>query len=339
MPLLPEGRSLYINAPLTNISVGYQQGPNARNWIAPQVFPQVPVQRQGDLYWRYDKGDWFRSIAGVRAPATESPGGGWQVETDSYFCHVYAVHKDLDDQTRANADAGGAFNLERDATLWVTQNLMIKRDRLFVDSFLKTGVWTGGTGIGGGADGADLTGGAAAGSNTFVQWDRSGSDPIKDIATQVLGMARRTGFRPNILVIGPDVYNALLQNTAILERIKYSERGIISDELLRTVFGVDRVVVTWTIENTAPDGAADAMGFMNSKSALLVYSPPNPGLMQPSGGYIFTWAGFLGAGAFGTRIRRFRMEPTQSERIEGEMAFDMKVVAPDTGIFFSGAVQ
>jgi hypothetical protein len=339
MPLLPEGRSLYINAPLTNISVGYQQGPNARNWIAPQVFPQVPVQRQGDLYWKYDKGDWFRSIAGVRAPATESPGGGWQVSTDSYFCHVYAVHKDVDDQTRANADAGGAFNLERDATQWVTQNLLIKRDRLFVDSFLKTGVWTGGTGIGGGADAADLTGGAAAGNNTFVQWDRSGSDPIKDIATQVLGMARRTGFRPNVLVIGPDVYNAMLQNTSIIERIKYSERGLISEELLRTVFGVDRIVVTWTIENTAPMGATDAMGFMNSKSALLVYAPNNPGLMQPSGGYIFTWAGFLGAGSFGTRIRRFRMEPTQSERIEGEMAFDMKVVAPDTGIFFSGAVQ
>lgn len=340
MPVLPESRSLYINAPLTNISVAYQQGMEARQrYIADQVFPIVPVQRQGDLYWRYKKGDWFRTIAGVRAPATESPGGGWETETDSYFAHVYAVHKDIDDQTRANADAGGWFNLERDATLWVTQNLLIKRDRIWVDSFMRTGVWTGTTGIGGGAEGTDLTGGAAAGSNVFVQWDRAGSDPIKDINTQVLGMARRTGFRPNTLVIGPDVWNALSQNASILERIKYSERGIITEDLIRAVFNVDRLVVTWTIENTAPMGATDSFNFMNSKSALLVYSPANAGLMQPSGGYIFSWAGFLGAQAFGTRIRRFRMEPIQSERIEGEMAFDMKVVSADVGVFMSSVVQ
>jgi hypothetical protein len=338
MPVFPESRSLYVNAPLTNISVGYQQGPGARRFVADQVFPVVNVARQGDLYWKYKKGDWFRSIAGVRAPATESPGGGWETEQDSYFAHVYAVHKDIDDQTRANA-ATGPFDLDRDAALWVTQNLLIKRDRLFVDNFLRTGVWTGSTGIGGGANGADLAGGAAAGSNTFIQWDRAGSDPIADVATQVIGAARTTGFRPNVLVMGPDVWNALTQNTAILERIKYSERGIITEDLLRAVFNVDRVVVTWQIENTAPMGATDSFNFMNSKSALLVYAPANAGLMQPSGGYIFAWSGLLGAGAFGTRIRRFRMEPIQSDRIEGEMAFDMKVVSPDVGIFFSQAVQ
>lgn len=338
MPVLPESRSLYINAPLTNISVAYQQGPGARRTIADQVFPVVPVQRQGDLYWKYKKGDWFRSIAGVRAPATESVGGGWEVETDSYFAHVYAVHKDVDEQTRTNA-AGGGFDLDRDAALWVTQNLLIKRDRLWVDSFLKTGVWTGGTGIGGGANGADLVGGATAGSNAFVQWDRAGSDPIKDINTQVLGMARSTGFRPNVLVIGPDVWNALTQNTAILDRIRYSERGIITEDLLRAVFNVDRVVVTWAIENTGPTGGTDSFNFMNSKTALLVYAPSNAGLMQPTGGYIFSWSALLGAGAFGTRVSRIPVPLTQSVRVEGEMAFDMKVVSPDVGVLFSGAVQ
>jgi hypothetical protein len=335
MPVLPEGRSLYISQPLTNISTAYGQG---GRWIADQVFPTVPVARQGDMYWKYPKSDWMRTIAGVRAPATESPGGGWEMETDTYFAHVYAVHKDVDDQTRVNA-AGGGFNLDQDGARWVTEQLLIKRDRLFVDSFLRTGVWTGGTGIGGGANGADLTGGAAAGSNTFVQFDRAGSDPIGVINTQLLGMARRTGRRPNVLVMGPDVWNALTQNASILSRIQYSERGIITEDLLRALFNVDRVVVTWTIENTAPRGAADSIDFMNSKSMLLVYAPPNAGLQTVSGGYIFTWSGLLGAGAFGTRVRRFRMEEIQSDRIEGEMAFDMKVVAPDVGVFFSAAVQ
>lgn len=335
MPVLPEGKSLYISAPLTTISTAYgQQG----NWIAPQVFPTVPVARQGDLYWHYPQGDWKRTIAGVRAPATESPGGGWEMETRNYYAHVYAVHKDVDDQTRVNA-AGGGFNLDADAARWVTEQLMVKRDRLFVDSFLRTGVWTGGTGIGGGADGADFSGAAAAGSNTFVQFDRAGSDPIGLISGQNLGLARRTGTRPNVLVMGPAVYNALLNNQSIIERVKYSGSGFLQEDTIRQALGVDRLVVTWTTENVAPRGAADSIDFMNSKSMLLVYSAPNPGLQTLSGGYIFSWSGLLGAGAFGSRIKRFRMEEIASDRVEGEMAFDMKVVSPDVGIFFSSVVQ
>lgn len=335
MPVLPEGSTLYINQPLTTISTAYgQQG----NWIAPQVFPTVPVARQGDLYWHYPQGDWKRTIAGVRAPATESPGGGWEMETRQYYAHVYAVHKDLDDQTRANA-VGGGFNLDADAARWVTEQLMLKRDRLFVDSFLRTGVWTGSTGENGGADGADLVGVASgATGNQFVQFDQSGADPIGLITRQQLGMARRTGVRPNVLVMGPAVYAALLNSQAIIERIKYTGSGFLTEDVIRQALGVDRLVVTWTTENVAPRGAADSIDFMNSKSMLLVYSPAAAGLQQLSGGYIFTWNGLLGAGAFGTRIKRFRMEEIASDRVEGEMAFDMKVVSPDVGIFFSSVV-
>lgn len=335
MPLLPEGKSLYVNAPLTNISTAYaQQG----NWIAPQVFPIVPVARQGDLYWKYPQGDWKRTIAGVRAPATESPGGGWKMEQDNYFAKVYAVHKDVDDQTATNA-AGGGFNLYADATRWVTEQLFLKRDQLWVNTYMRTGVWTGASGVGGGADGADIVGGAAAGSNTIIQWDRSGSDPIGDIMDQGLGMAERTGYTPNVAVMGPKVYRALMNNQSIIERIKFSQPGFVGEDLIRQVLGVDRLVVTWTTENTAPMGAPDSIGFMNSKSMLLVYSPAAAGLQTLSGGYIFAWTGLLGAGAFGTAISRWRMPEIKSDRVEGEMAFDMKVVSPDVGIFFHNIVQ
>lgn len=337
MPLRPDGSSLYVSAPLTNISVAWQQGPDSRNFIADQAFPTVPVNFQGGIYWKYDKGDWFRGQAERRAPATESAGSGWSVSTDSYFAHVYAFHKDLDDQTRANASS--AFNLDRDSALFVTQNLLQKKENLFVSSFMAASTWTGSTGIGGGANGGDLTGAAAAGSNAFIQWDRSGSDPIADINKQIVGMARASGYRPNTLIIGPLVWDALTRNTAILERIKYSERGIITEELMRAVFNVDRLLVTWAIQNTANNGATDAFDFLNGKNALLCYSAPNPGLQTPTAGYIFSWAGLLGSGATGTRVKRFRMEPIESDRIEGEMAFDMKIVAPELGVFFSGAVQ
>lgn len=335
MPVLPEGKSLYFNAPLTSISTAYgQQG----NWIAPQVFPTVPVALQGGLYWRYLQGDWKRTIAGVRAPATETPGGGWEMSSDSYYAHEYGVHKDVDDPTRANA-AGGGFDLDADAARWVTEQLLVKRDRLWVDTYMKTGVWSGGSGIGGGADGADLAGGAAAGSNQFVQFDRSGSDPIALMTAQMLGSSQRTGLRFNTLVMGPAVYAALLNNQAIIERVKYSGSGFLTEDVIRQALGVDKLVVTWTVENTAPRGAADSITFMNNKSMLLCYAADSPGLQRMSAGYTFAWTGLHGAGAFGTYIKRYRMENIASFRVEGGMAFDMKLVAPDCGIFFSTVVQ
>jgi hypothetical protein len=40
----------------------------------------------------------------------------------------------------------------------------------------------------------------------------------------------------------------------------------------------------------------------------------------------------------GARIKRFRMEELAADRVEGEMAFDMKLVGADLGIFFYDAI-
>jgi hypothetical protein len=60
--------------------------------------------------------------------------------------------------------------------------------------------------------------------------------------------------------------------------------------------------------------------------------------MQPSAGYTFTWNGYLGGNNKGVRIKNFRMEHIASDRIEGEMTYDMKVVAKDLGVFWSSVV-
>jgi hypothetical protein len=286
----------------------------------------VPVNRQGDLYYIYQMDDWFRTQAGVRAPATEAPGTGWAITTDQYYANVYSFKHDIDDQTRANADT--VFDMDRDATMFVTNNLLLKRDQLFYSTFMNTGIW-----------GLDYAGvGANPTGNQFLQFDVAGSDPTSVITQQRLTMQRATGYLPNTLVIGPSVLQILQNHAAILDRIKYTERGIVTQDLLQALFGVDRVIVTNAIQNIAPKGAPASMQFMSDKSMLLCYSAPAPGLMSPSAGYIFSWTGLLGSGAYGTRIKKYRMEPIESDRVEGEMAFAMKVVSPQLGVFFPNAV-
>jgi hypothetical protein len=317
----PTISDVHVNVPLTNISIAYIQ--QASNFIADKVFPNVPVQKQSDRYYKYLKEDWFRVEAKERAPGTESAGGGWRIDnTPTYYCRPYAVHNDLDDMIRANADA--PLNMDRDATEWVTQQLLIKRETLWAASYFGTGIWT------------DRQGGASPQTYPkFVKWsDFTNSDPITDIDVSITKMASTTGYKPNTLVISPDVFVQLKNHPKILDRIKYTQQGVITEGILAGLFGVEKLLVPWGVVNSAAEGAAESTNFIFSGKALLIYAAPAPSILKPSGGYTFSWTGYLGAGAQGNRMKRFRMEQIASDRIEGEMAFDLKLIASDLGVLF-----
>ena len=322
----PSQSDLHVNIPLTNVSIAYMQSSDA--YIADKVFPKVPVKKQSDLYWKYSKADWRRTDAKRRAPSTESPGVGWNMDTDQYFAHVYAVHKDIDDQLRSNADSN--FNLDRDATEFITNQLLLRRDLDWNDSYFKSGVWA-----------TDLSGGT-----DFDKWSDAGSDPIGNVADWILDFRRLTGFAPNKMVLGAEVMKALKQHPDIIDRIKYTQKGIVSEDLIATLFNVAQLYTSYaTVANgpqindaRAEDAAADYQFISNSKSILLAYAPSGPSLMTPSAGYTFTWNGYLGGNSEGIKVKRFRMEPIASDRIESECTYDMKVVSKDLGVFAKDVV-
>lgn len=328
----PTQADLHVNVPLTNVSIAYIQSADA--FIATKVFPKVPVAKQSDLYWKYSKSDWRRTDVQRRAPATESAGIGWNLDTDSYFAHVYAVHKDIDDQIRANADS--VFSLDRDASQFVTNQLLLKRDVDWNAKYFTTGVW-----------GTDYTGVASGPTgNQFIQWNSSSSDPIKQFADLQTNFIQSVGRKANKLVLGALSYNALVNHPAILDRIKYTQKGIVTTDLLATLFDVEQVMVSYATQATGPqiadasaqDAAASYSFLSNSKSALLCYTPSAPSLLTPAAGYTFTWNGYLGGNGQGIRIKSFRMEHLAADRVEGEMTYDMKVVGADMGVFLSSAV-
>lgn len=321
----PTGSDLHVNVPLTNISVAYMQ--DQTQFIADRVFPVVPVQQQSNLYYTFKKGPGFRAEAKPRAPATESAGRAWQTDTDQYACQRYSVHQDIADEDRANADA--LFDLDREASEGVTDDLLLLREILWADRYFQTGVWA-----------TDLTGDAAPDADTeFLHWDDEASTPIQDIRSEKTRIAELTGRRPNTLVLGPRVRDVLVEHPDVKERVKYTQTAVIPDELLASLLGVERLFVPEVVQNTAAEGATDAMSFLYGKSALLVYAAPRPALKTPSGGYTFAWTGLLGASALGSRMKRFRMDALSADRVEGDLAFDMKVVADDLGVFFSGAIS
>lgn len=321
----PTASAVHVNTPLTNISVAYSQA--ADKFVSHRVFPVVPVAKQSDRYYEYDRADWLRSEAELRAPGSESAGGGYRLtNTNTYFAAVNAIHKDVDDQIRANADP--VINMDRDATEYITQQLLMKREKDWASTFFQLLTWTGST------TDTDI----GVGTGVATAWDASSSTPITDIALQAASMMQKTGHYPNTLVIPPDVYNALINNDDIVDRIKYTQKGVVGRDLLANVLGLDRVEVCWATNNTAVEGAAASMEFINSsKDALLCYSAPAPSLLKPSAGYTFTWSGYTGS-QDGLRISRFRMDQLRADRVEGELAYAQKIIGADLGVYFNNII-
>jgi hypothetical protein len=326
----PTAGDVHVNRPLTQISIAYMQA--AEDFVASRVFPTVPVQKQSDRYFVYDRADWFRDEMKPRAPSTESAGGGWRLDnTPSYVATVYALHKDIDDQLRANQD--DPVDLDRDAAEYLAQQAMIRREKQWIANFFTTGLWTG-----------DQTGVSASPStNEFLQWNDPTSTPLEVVRAQRLAIKGRTGYAPNTLVVGAAVHNALVDHPDVVDRIKYGATpgapAIVTRQALAALFEVEQYLVASAIETTSGEGAGTATyDFLAGKAALLVYAAPRPSILAPSGGYTFAWTGYLGAGPEGQRIKRFRMDHLNSDRIEMEIAFAQKLVAADLGVFFASAV-
>lgn len=316
----PTRGDVHVNRPLTNISIAYIQ--SAKDFIADKVFPIVPVMKQSDLWFSYDKKFWFQTQAQLRADSSESAGSGYNLtSSNNYFCNILAVHKDVGDQIRANADS--PLDMDRDATLFVTQQLLLKREKDFMAKYLVASTWTGAS---------DFT--------PSVLWDVSAtSNPPQDVWNLKQQIKAKTGYMPNTLVVTLDVHVALLNNAQILDRIKYTQRGVVSEDILAQVFGVDKYLVASAVQDSNPENQTNSMAFLKSKAGLLVYANPAPSILQPSGGYIFSWQGLLGAGAQGNRITTMRIEPRKCDRVEGEMAYSMNLVGADLGCYLTGLIS
>lgn len=325
----PTAGDVHVNQPLTQISIAFLQ--NAANFVAARVFPNIPVSKQSDRYYTYDRGEFNRDEMEERAPGTESSGGSYSLDnTPTYYAKRYSFHKDIPDEVRANADS--MLAPDREATEYVTHKALIKREKLFASTFMAGSVWT---------NDWDGVSGTPTG-NQVKQWNDAASTPIEDIAAAKSRIAGSTGFEANKLVIGRAVWDALKNHPDIIDRVKYGQTpgapAMVSRAAVAALFEVDEILVMNAIENTANKGQTASHSFIGGKKALLVHAAPRPGLMTPTGGYVFSWTGLMGSGDSGNRIRQFRLDRNDVDRVEIDMCFDMKLISADLGQFFDSIV-
>jgi len=320
---------VHVNTPLTTMSVAIMQ--DRSKFIASSAFPVVPVLKQSDVFYTIPRGAFNRIEVGPLGEGEAPRRAGYTLTTDSYRCDPYGLGHLVTDRARANADA--AVNLDFNATEYLTTQVLLNREKRFANAFFATSVWT-----------SDQTGVTAnPGANQFLQWNDANSTPIENIRARATAIHQRTGRRPNTLILGRQVFDQLLNHPDIVDRVKYGQiaggPAMANLNILAQIFEVDRILIGDAIENTAVEGVTDSHSFIFGKAALLVYSPPAPGLNTAAAGYNFVWRGMDGTGATGVRVLQ-RREPVsnRADLFEIEDYFVFKQIAADLGQYFASAV-
>jgi len=320
----PTAGSIHVNVPLTNFSQKYMQ--DASNFVSLRAMPNRPVTRRSDRYYIFSRADFYRNAATKRAPGAESSGTGFNMSKDTFYCDVWAHHTDVADQDRADADA--VVSLDNSATEYATGKTMISRELTFRDTYFKKSAWAHGNPAGA-PDNINWSAGAGATEN----------QPIKQVRKGIEIVHSKTGYKPNKMLVARDTYNLLVDNEDLLERITGGANNNLPAMVMRTLiaqlFELEEIFVMDAVVNVAGEGQTEDTRFMATNGALLYYAPNTLTLREPTAGAQFSWTGLMGNTPNGTRIKRFRMEKNEADRIEAQMAFDYKVTGTELGYWIN----
>jgi hypothetical protein len=274
---MPQPIGTVIAGPLANVSVAYRP----TGAIGDRVFPIIdrcpPLAKIG----RYLKGAWFRDEAGIRGPGARANRGGFPTDFLSVTPVEYAFASEVTDEARRNAAALGSMPLQpdTDAIEFCTGKIDIKKERR-IKALIAATTWIDGNSGGEDAEGLWAPAGA---TNTF----------LTDISTGIKAVHAATGIKPNKLVVDLGTYLKLCEVESVLDKIKYTQRGIVTADLLASMLGLSEVLVGEMSYSSAKENKAGtdftsaSIWEINATKGMgfLFYSPAAPGLKVPSAGY------------------------------------------------------
>jgi hypothetical protein len=299
--------NVHIDQVLTNISLGW---PN-NGLVGESLFPTVNVRKQSDKYYVFGREAWLAETSDYRAPGTEANEiPGLQLSTEPYYAQEHALQIPVTDEERDNADA--PLSPDRDGTDLVTSKIMLGRELA-----MKTLVTTV----------ANYATGLSTTLSGTAQWnDYANSNPIGDVRTAQRAVHAKVFMEPNVAIIPYQVMSQLEDHPDIIERIKYSERAILTPEIIASVLGVGRVIVPGVgIGSGAPGAAGNAItaGYLWGKDVILAWVPPRAGMRIPAFGYEIVWS--FGAG-LSQIVDRWREDKRASDLIRVRRRYDLKMV-------------
>lgn len=259
---------VYQDPALTQISQMYKN--DDASFIAEKIFPVVNVEKPTGVYWLYGKEYMKKPASTLRTGRGSTP-----EQTFSRLKANYGPLKehDLKDYLtwEEQKTTDNPLNAETDLVIALNQTMSIEKEVNLATKLSDTTIITQNT---------ILTGGN--------QWsDYANSNPFNDIATGSTQM-RKYGLKPaNTAFMGWEVWQQLVNHPDMLDRVKYSSLGVLTESLFMNLFasaGIQNVYVGQSVYDSAGEGVTASNGFAWGKNFWLGYVGA-PALRQVNGGF------------------------------------------------------
>ncbi len=283
-----------------------------------RLFPVFNTNEQSGDYYVLDRENLLNIPTDIRrAPGTPYKRSMSQLSSDGYYCKDYGVAEPIDDaEARKYASRLDADKSALNRALYIV--LMNHEMRVK----------------------AMATSAAVPHSTPTTKWNAStGSNPISDVDMAREVIHDSTGMDPNVMLISRDVFNVLKEHPSILEKIKYTQKGIVTADLLAMVFNVEEMIIAGGLTNTASEGQATNIAKVWGKDVILAVRNTAQDLRSPNFGRTFNWTSMGGSGEGGIRVESYRDEDASSFIHRARQYTDEKLVGAEAGYHLSDVLS
>jgi len=301
-----------FNPGLSNLSQKYA---NDTAGFIHNKLPVINVAKESDKYYVFGR-DHFQIPETLRADGAKANRVNYTLSTSTYSLDEHSLEEVVTDRARANADKG--LQPDVDAMENLTSRIMLRKELQAKNVIFTTTSFS---------NNHSLT--------STLKWDllTNTSDPIGDVATATSVIMGKTGQKANTVILGYAAWKGLTNHPNILERIKYSERGIINTDLIEAVFDVSNVIVGNAIYDTNVEGAPATSSYIWDLDAFVGYMEPRPKLKSASALYQFVKSNYAGKPF---AVRKYRDDEVKGDVIEVSTMHDSKAVASLSGYLIRG---
>jgi len=217
------GRDLHIDVPLTNISIAYD--PPAL--IAPLIYPIIPVEKETNVYYVWNKAEAMRVHNAVRARATEANRINFDVSSDGYVIKNYALAIDIPYEDLENADA--SLSIRESAARRVINGLNLAWEDREAVTLTTTTNMTSSTAL------------------TNAWSDPDAGTPVEDIWNGVNAIRKASGYLPNVAIFSHPAWIAFAKHPDTIDFIRgkgdSTGGGMVTESQVMGAFGIDRVLI------------------------------------------------------------------------------------------------
>lgn len=290
------------NPILSGLLANYLVDPGG--FIGLRLAPFFPTREQSAQYYVYDVANLASTPKLLeRAPGTAYPRTTMKLSDDAYRCQNRGIEIPVDDDERAKYAT--AFGADDAAMRRIRHIIRINHEIRVRNKLVSSGLVTN--------------------SAPSIKWDaysNASSDPVGDVQAAKDAIYGASGMDPNLMTLPRSVYNKLKEHPKVLDKIKYSQRGIVGVEILSEVFDIN-IALANVQDDGAADGQALSLEQVWTDTVVLAVVGSASDLQSPSALRTFLWTAQTGQD--GATVESYREDNIQSDVHRAKQHTDEKV--------------